>query len=460
MTLRAGFFGLIAACSLPVMAGANVNHSPRPMPRPGTAASAPAVSRAATESDERDRRALALVVVAPTTSRHPLARPATLSRPGPRAGASGNAEFDRWLTGFRTRARAAGISARTFDAAFAGVRPDPDILRHEAQQPEFNRPIWAYLDSAVSQARIDNGRRALRENRRILDDIEARYNVDREVVVAVWGLETSYGTLRGGTPIVPALATLAMASRRSDFYEAQLIGALQIIQSGDVDTRHMVGSWAGAMGHTQFIPTSYLAYAVDFRGDGRRDIWSDDPTDSLASTAAYLAHHGWQRGAPWGVEVRIPRDFNPRLANSRRDVAEWVRLGVEPQRGLALPRTGEATLLFPAGSQGPAILAFQNFRVIKRYNNADSYAIAVGHLADRLRGGQDFVAAWPRNDRPLSRAEREELQQLLARAGHYDGTIDGRIGQGTLAAVRDWQAQNGLPPDGYVSLALLERMRH
>jgi len=463
MVLRAGLLWLIAACFLPLAAGANVDESPRPLPRPAGAVPAPvapgppAVTRAATESDQHDRQAL--VVFAPATSRHPLARPQTLRRAAPTVTASGNAEFDRWLAGFRGRALAAGISARTFNTAFAGIRPDDDILRRESQQPEFSRPIWEYLDSAVSQARIDNGRRALREHRRLLDEIEARYNVDREVIVAVWGLETSYGTLRGRTPIIPALATLAMSSRRGDFYEAQLIGALQIIQTGDVDASHMVGSWAGAMGHTQFIPTSYLAFAVDFRGDGRRDIWSEDPTDSLASTAAYLAHHGWQRGAPWGIEVRIPRDFNPRLANTRRDVAEWVRLGLTAQPGLSLPRSGEATLLFPAGSQGPAILAFQNFRVIKRYNNADAYAIAIGHLADRLRDGGGFVASWPRGDRPLSRSEREELQRLLARAGHYDGTIDGRVGQGTLSAVRDWQAQNGLPPDGYVSLALLERMR-
>ena len=278
-------------------------------------------------------------------------------------------------------------------------------------------------------------------------------------MVAVWGLESSFGELRGRTPILPALATLAISSRRADFYEEQLIGALRIIQAGDVDASHMVGSWAGAMGHTQFIPTSYLSYAVDFRSDGRRDIWSDDPTDSLASTAAYLASHGWQRGQPWGVEVTIPSNFNPRLANTSRSVGEWTRLGVRPQRGASLPRSGEATLMFPAGSRGPAILAFQNFRVIKRYNNADAYAIAIGHLADRMRDGPDFVASWPRDDRPLSRPEREELQQHLARAGHYEGDIDGRVGSGTLAAVRDWQAQNGLAPDGYVSLALLERMR-
>ncbi|MCB1396933.1 MAG: lytic murein transglycosylase, partial [Rhodobacteraceae bacterium] len=366
-----------------------------PRARPGE--TAPLRSAAASEparaavSPELQAPALA-----PGRSLLPAARPEHLGMP--RDGA-----FASWLRGFRSRALAQGITARTFERAFAGVQPDPEILQRETRQPEFSRPIWEYLDSAVSESRIQSGQQMLRDHRRLLDEIEARYNVDREVVIAVWGMESAYGRLRGTRPLIPSLATLAMSSRRSSFYEQQLIGALQIIQAGDVDSRHLVGSWAGAMGHTQFIPTSYLAYAVDFRGDGVRDIWSDDPTDSLASTAAYLSSHGWQRGQPWGVEVRIPSGFNPRLANTSRDVREWVSLGVQPQRGRSLPQTGEATLLFPAGSRGPAILAFRNFRVIKRYNNADAYAIAVGHLADRMRGGGGFVASWPRDDRPLSR---------------------------------------------------------
>ena len=454
MQLRAGLIWLFTILAMTAESAASVERSPFPQPRPTGGEAPPPQTRLVQDS-----------ATAPARSRHPQARPQGLRAPQagtvtatPRAGRR-DPQFDRWLAGFRRRALNAGIRARTLDTAFAGVSPDPDILQREAHQPEFSRPIWAYLDSAVSRSRIENGQRALRENRRVLDEIEARYGVDREVVVAVWGMESAYGTLRGQTPIIPALATLAMGSRRSDFYEQQLIGALRILQSGDVDARHMTGSWAGAMGHTQFIPTSYLAYAVDFRGDGVRDIWSDDPTDSLASTAAYLASHGWQRGQPWGVEVQVPRDFNPRLANTSRDVAEWRRLGLQPVRGADLPRSGEATLLFPAGSRGPAILTFRNFRVIKRYNNADAYAIAVGHLADRLRGGRGFVADWPRDDRPLNRSEREELQRLLARSGHYSGAIDGRVGQGTLAGVRDWQAAHGMPPDGYVSLALLEAMR-
>ncbi|WP_127106592.1 lytic murein transglycosylase [Pararhodobacter zhoushanensis] len=452
MQIRAGLFWLSAALSLTAQTAAAVERSPRPVARPSVIA-APVVPQLV-QARANDPAVQAL---APDSSRRPAARPRTLaSAPAPVA-ASG--EFGTWLRGFRTRALREGISARVFDTAFAGVRPDTSTLRHETSQPEFSRPIWAYLDSAVSESRIRNGQAALRDHRRVLDEIEARYGVEREVIVAVWGMESAYGALRGSTRIIPALSALAMGSRRADFYEQQLIGALRIIQSGDVDASHMVGSWAGAMGHTQFIPTSYLAYAVDFRGDGVRDIWSDDPTDSLASTAAYLASHGWQRGQPWGVEVQIPRNFNPRLANTSRDAGEWRSLGIEPVRGATLPRSGEATLLFPAGSRGPAILAFQNFRVIKRYNNADAYAIAIGHLADRMRGGTGFVGDWPRDDRPLSLAEREELQRVLARSGHYDGTIDGRVGQGTLAAVREWQSANGLPPDGYVSLALLQRMR-
>jgi membrane-bound lytic murein transglycosylase B len=433
MNVRAGFVWVFGFATSASVALASVERSPFPQPRVG-------------------RPAVALTASAPVISLMPRARPA--AQPPRRDGA-----FDTWLADFRRRAQEQGIRASTLDRAFAGVTPDTRVLERETNQPEFSRPIWEYLESAVSQTRIDTGRRMLRDHAAVLEQIEARYNVDREVVVAVWGLESSYGRLRGTTRLIPALSALAMGSRRAGFYEEQLIGALRILQSGDVDPAHLVGSWAGAMGHTQFIPTSYLAYAVDFRGDGRRDIWSDDPTDSLASTAAYLAGHGWERGQPWGVEVRIPQGFNPRLANTRRDVAEWVALGLTPRGEARLPNRGEATLLFPAGSRGPAILAFQNFRTIKRYNNADSYAIAIGHLADRLRGAGPFQGTWPRDDRPLSRAEREELQRVLARAGLYDGAIDGRIGQGTLAAVRDWQAANGLAPDGYVSLALLTAMR-
>ncbi|MCC5987809.1 MAG: lytic murein transglycosylase [Pararhodobacter sp.] len=369
------------------------------------------------------------------------------------------AAFDRWIENFRPRALTEGISPATFDRAFAGVGYNEDVLAREAHQPEFTRPIWGYLETAISDTRIETGQRMLREHADTLAAIEARYGVEREVVVAIWGLESSYGRLRGTTPIIESLATLAHEGRRRGFFEQQLVGALQILEAGDTTPDQMVGSWAGAMGHTQFIPTSYLAYAVDFNGDGRRDIWADDPTDALASAAAYLSRFGWQQGQPAIVEVRLPRGFDTRQAGSSRDIGEWRRLGVEAQRGQRLPQSGEATLMFPAGANGPALMAFRNFRVIKRYNNADAYAIAIAHLASRLQGGGDFVAAWPRDDRPLNADEREELQRHLQRAGFYGGEIDGRIGQMSLAAVREWQSANGLAPDGYVSLALLQRMR-
>lgn len=444
MTFRAGMLWLLGTVTGASVAMASVDRSPFPPPRGGARIAVPATPAVQPAA-------------APAISLRPRARPALGAVPT--QATRRPADFDRWLTGFRRRALDEGIAARTFDSAFASVSPDMRVLERESNQPEFSRPIWDYLESAVSAQRIETGRRMLDQHRRLLDAIEARYDVDREVIVAIWGLESSYGRLRGTTPLIPALSALAMGSRRAGFYEDQLLGALRILQAGDVTASGLVGSWAGAMGHTQFIPTSFLDFAVDFQGDGRRDIWSDDPTDSLASSAAYLSRHGWQRGQPWGIEVRLPPGFDPRLANTRRDVSEWAALGLRPLGEGRMARSGDATLLFPAGSRGPAILAFQNFRAIKRYNNADAYAIAIGHLADRLRGGPRFQSEWPRDDRPLSRAEREELQQHLARAGLYSGAIDGRIGQGTLAAVRDWQAANGLPPDGYVSLALLTAMR-
>ena len=396
-------------------------------------------------------------------SPRPEARPATLAvstaqRPMP-APVARPAAFNRWIAGFRTRALAAGIRADVFDRAFADVTYLDDVIARDRNQAEFTRPLWQYLDSAVSESRITNGRRMLEEHRSLLGEIEARYGVEREVVVAIWGMESAYGAVRGNTPIISALATLAHDGRRGAFFESQLIGALRILQAGDTTPENMRGSWAGAMGHTQFIPTSFLAYAVDFRGDGRRDIWSDDPTDALASAAAYLARHGWTTGQPWAVEVRLPSGFDLRLAADRRGAAEWQGLGLRAADGRALPATGNATLMFPAGAAGPALLAFDNFRVIKRYNNSDAYVIAVGHLADRLRGAGPFRTEWPRSDRPLNREEREELQRLLVRRGFDTGGIDGRIGPMTLAAVRAFQSSQGMLADGYVSLDLLQRLR-
>ncbi|MEZ5793043.1 MAG: lytic murein transglycosylase [Defluviimonas sp.] len=375
--------------------------------------------------------------------------------------ASASLGFDRWIAGFRTRALAAGIRPAVFDAAFRGVNYNAYVIDKDRHQSEFTKTLWDYLDSAVSDSRVSNGRAALKKQRRLLDRIEAAYGVDKEVVVAVWGLESSYGTFRGDTPMIEALATLAYDGRRGRFFESQLLAALRILQSGDVDARHMTGSWAGAMGHTQFIPTSYLAFAVDFTGDGKRDIWSDDPADALASTAAYLARHGWRPGQPWGTEVTLPRDFDYGLTGERirKSAADWAALGVRGADGRKVANHGPASILVPAGARGAAFMIFENFHVIERYNSADAYVIAVGHLSDRLKGGGPIRAGWPRDDRALVLAEREELQRRLTSAGFSTGGIDGKIGPNTIAAIRAFQRARGLVPDGYASLDILRRLR-
>ena len=370
-------------------------------------------------------------------------------------------EFGRWIDRFRSMALRNGISDATFDLAFDGVRYNRSIIEKDRNQSEFTKQIWEYLDSAVSDARISNGRDAVRQNGRILEAIEAKYGVEKEVVAAIWGLESAYGTYRGDVPLIESLATLAYDGRRRDFFEEQLIAALKIIDQGNVHPRDMTGSWAGAMGHTQFIPTSYLDYAVDFTGDGRRDIWADDPTDALASTAAYLARFGWQKGQPWGVEVALPNgfDFGQSGERIKKSIAEWTALGVRDAEGRQIPDHGAASILLPAGAQGAAFMIFNNFHVIERYNQADAYVIAVGHLSDRIKGGPALRAGWPRDDRSLRFSEKQEMQQRLTAAGFNTQGVDGIIGPNTIEAIRAFQARSGMIPDGYASLEILRRLR-
>lgn len=370
------------------------------------------------------------------------------------------AGFARWIDNFRPRALAQGITDQVFDGAFNGVRYDPSVIEKDRNQGEFVKPIWDYLDKAVSDERVANGRKALRKYGRILAQIEAAYGVEKEMVAAVWGLESSYGANRGNLPLVQSLATLAYDGRRGRFFEEQLVAALKIIQAGNVAPRNMTGSWAGAMGHTQFIPTSYLAFAVDFDGDGKRDIWSDDPTDALASTAAYLARSGWRMGARWGIEVQLPAGFDVDQTGDgvTKSAADWAALGVRDMTGNAVDG-GAASILLPAGARGAAFMIFSNFRAIERYNAADAYVIAVGHLADRLKGGAPIQASWPREDRALTLDERVELQQRLTEAGFDTGGADGKVGPRTIAAVKSFQRAIGLIPDGYASLDILKRLR-
>jgi len=397
---------------------------------------------------------------APSAADAPGTAPVAPTRPEPVTEVAPAVDFDAWRAGFRAKALSAGISPATFDAAFAGISPNRTVLERDRFQPEFSRPIWEYLDSAVSAARVRDGRTRAAGNAFLLSEIETDYGVDDEVVVAIWGLESAYGAVRGDIPVIEGLATLAWDGRRRDFAEEQLLEALRILEAGDVSPAAMRGSWAGAMGHTQFIPTSFSEYAVDFTGDGRRDIWGDDPTDALASTANYLSRFGWRNGAPAVVRVTLPDGFDYTLANDTTEAtaADWAARGIEAADGSAIPAGEAVRLLLPAGAAGPAWLTYPNFRVIKRYNNATSYALAVATLANQIAGSdapRPSQLAWPRGDRPLSRSEKETLQRRLTSLGYDTKGADGIIGPNTRAAARAFQQDRGLTPDGYVSERLL-----
>ncbi|HMQ95063.1 MAG TPA: lytic murein transglycosylase [Amaricoccus sp.] len=375
--------------------------------------------------------------------------------------ASPPASFVAWRDEFRRYALSQGIRPEVFDAAFRGVTENPEVARLDGSQAEFTKPIWEYLDGAASAARVQTGRARAQEMNRTLAAIESRYGVDSQVVLAVWGMETNYGSNRGSMPVIESLATLAYEGRRRDFAEEQLLAALRILQAGDVSPEAMRGSWAGAMGHTQFMPSSYLGFAVDFTGDGRRDVWGSDPTDALASAANYLARAGWQRGRPWGMEVRLPEGFNYGTADqsNRRPVADWNARGVRRLDGSPLPDHGPAAVITPAGASGPAFVVYGNFFVIKEYNNATSYAMGIGHLGDRIAGGGGFVQSWPRHERELSRTEKIEMQKRLTARGFDPGETDGVVGPDTISAIRAFQSSQGMVPDGFATSALLARLR-
>jgi membrane-bound lytic murein transglycosylase B len=371
-----------------------------------------------------------------------------------------NPQFDAWVSAFRRRAEARGISRSTLDAAFSDVGFLPEVVERDRNQTEFTRTIEDYLAIAASDERVATGRRMLRQHGPLLAEIEARHGVEPHVVAAIWGLESNFGARRGNVPVVSAIATLAFDGRRGAFFESQLLAALRILQAGDVSPDRMTGSWAGAMGHTQFIPTSYLAYAVDFRGDGRRDIWSDDPTDALASAAAYLARSGWRRGRLWGLEVRLPPDFaGPTGRRATRSVGDWTARGIRDMDGRPVPDHGPAAILRPAGPRGPAFMVFPNFGVILRYNNAETYALGIGHLSDRLRGGPPIRASFPPDARGMTIADRRELQVRLSALGLDAGPADGVIGTRTRDAIRAYQARTNLVPSGEPSMDLLRRLR-
>ncbi len=371
--------------------------------------------------------------------------------------------FQRWIAQFKSVAGSNGISANTYNRAFAGVTsPDPEVLEKARNQPEFNAPVWQYFDNQVNEGAVAAGRQMARKWKSWLDRIERRFGVDRHILLAIWSVESNYGDILDNERIVRSvprsLATLAYADkRRAKFARSQLIAALKILQTGDIDVGHLTGSWAGAMGHTQFIPTSYQAFAVDMDGDGRRDIWNSVP-DALATAANLLRRSGWRTGETWGYEVTLPG--GRKFPGGWMSLSKWNSIGVDRVGGRNFPRPSDsAELKVPDGRAGPAFLVLKNFAVLKRYNNADKYALAVGLLADQIAGHGGLGRDWNRPFTPLDFAEKEELQKHLKVLGFYDGEIDGKIGSGSQAAIKAYQARVGLTQDGYPSKEVLSALR-
>ena len=371
------------------------------------------------------------------------------------------ADFHDCIEGLWPAAARRGVSRGVFARYTVALAPDLRIMDLLDGQPEFTKSFWDYLDLLVSDARIGQGRALLEKYRATFDAVERAYGVDRTIIAAIWGVETNYGTLGGERPVIRSTATLACIGRRQNYFREEFLAALEILQRGDVMPDRLVGSWAGAFGPTQFMPTAFKKYAVDFDHDGRRDVVDSVP-DIVASTANNLKKDGWISGQTWGYEVVVPANFNFLLADRAQmmTIRDWQRYGLARPGGKPFPRADDrAFLLIPAGVQGPGFLMLPNFRVIMRYNPAEAYALAIGHLADRLRGGGPFAQHWPRYERVLSRDERLELQQLLARHGYDVGDPDGHLGAKTRAAIRDFQARIGQVPDGFASAIILDRLR-
>ena len=389
------------------------------------------------------------------------------------SGASGNplmtadairsaaADFANCLAGLWPAAEQRGITRATFARYTEGLTPDLSIMDLLDAQPEFTKSTWDYLDLLVGDDRIARGQEILTQYAPVFAAVERSYGVDRHILAAIWGVESNYGTMGGDRPIVRSTATLACVGRRRDYFREEFLSTVEILQRGDVKPERLVGSWAGAFGPTQFMPTTFKRFAVDFDGDGRRDVVDTIP-DLLASTANNLKEDGWQAGARWGYEIILPPNFDYRELDRapQQTVAKWSALGVKRADGEPFTRLSDGgEVLLPAGARGPAFLTLQNFRVIMKYNPAEAYALAIGHLADRLAGGGPFMQSWPRDEHVLTIAERYELQQLLARRGFDVGSPDGRLGPRTRLAIRNFQAAAGQIPDGFPSSSVLDRLR-
>ena len=370
-------------------------------------------------------------------------------------------EFTQCIAGLQGAARSAGVSAATYERLTQGLAPDMSVIEKLNFQPEFRTAIWDYLAGLVDEERVAEGRALLAKHANTLRRVEQRYGVDPATVVAVWGVESNFGQTFGKYPLMQALGTLSCFGRRQGYFRGELFAAMRILQKGDIAPERLVGSWAGAFGHTQFMPSTFERLAVDFDGDGRADLM-DNASDALASTANFLAKAGWRTGQPWGVEVKLPEGFSTsgEGRRSKRAISEWNARGVKRVDGSALPAdAGSAGLLTPAGAMGPAFLVFRNFDALYSYNAAESYGLAIAHLSDRLRGGGPFVTPWPTDDPGISRAERRELQGLLILRGHDIGEVDGMLGERSRAAIRIEQQRLGQEVNGRGGLKLLRALR-
>jgi membrane-bound lytic murein transglycosylase B len=410
--------------------------------------------------------ALAGVASCTTEPSAPAPPAAAAASAVPSAGDAGRAgevdlqrRFAKWVAALRDSARAAGIDEATLHLALDDVHYLPQVVERDQAQPEFTRTPWAYVDSAVSPQRVAQGQEKLAQVRDEAAAAAARDGVPPAVVVAIWGIESNYGSQYGDIPTIDALATLGFEGRREQWARGELIAAMKILQSGDITRTRMVGSWAGAMGQTQFMPSVFLAHAVDADGDGRRDIW-DSMADAISSTARFLARSGWRATEPWGVEVQLPPGFDVGRADGalRQAAAQWAAEGVRAMGAGPLPDIADAAILLPAGARGPAFLVGANFRALLRYNSSVNYALAVGVLSQRLDAGPGVQAAWPRDLPALTRSQVQQMQAALTKRGFDSGPADGMMGPATREAVRRFQRSAGLPPDGYPTPGLLERL--
>ena len=375
-------------------------------------------------------------------------------------------DFQQCLTNLRSQAIASGVTGLTYDRYTQNLTPDYSVIEKLNYQPEFSTPIWDYLSGLVDEERVQLGQQKLAQHREVLNRVAAAYGVPAETVVAVWGVESNFGNISGSYPLLQALGTLSCEGRRQSFFRGEFFTTIRILQRGDLTELQMKGSWAGAFGHTQFMPSTYEELAVDFDGDGRRDLVSST-SDALASTANFLKKRGWQTGMPWGFEVRIPDDMSigGESRRNKKSLSSWMSRGVVRADGSALIQgnlssSSAAGLMAPAGANGPVFLVFKNFDAIYSYNAAESYALAIAHLSDRLQGSGGFSKAWPTDDAGTSRAERREIQQFLLNKGYDIGAVDGLIGDKSRQAIRQEQIRLGLSPTGRAGQQILAAFRN